>query len=279
MIGINKYQDRTINTLEVCENDAKAFANICTKCLGVAENDCILLTNEDVTLQRLQAGFNALKECTKPGDVIFIYWSGHGGQTASTNRQGQGSYDQFLVPYDGDTTKPFDTMLMEDTFGYWALQLNGRKIAMFLDACHSGGMAANAKSIGLNSGKSEMGGLKGRIFGSGSKGLSGEQESTNRDYVCMFGFGNFKRSKSLGQTGLYILASSSYDQISFEGEDMSVMTKYLVETIENGSGSLTHKDLKPMIATKVLDYVKKTHQVQQTVVEQDDLDPGLTLKP
>ncbi len=284
VIGINRYLDKKINTLEVCENDAKMFAQICTKFLGVEENDCIILINENATLQKLHAVFNTLKEYTKPEDIIFIFWSGHGGQTASTSRESQGSYDQFLVPYDGDTTKPFDTMLMEDTFGHWTLQLNGRNIVMFLDACYSGGMAAHAKSIGYNSNSKnsdngEMDGLRCKIFGSSSKSISGGNDSRNQNYVCKFGFGNFKRSKSLGQNGLYILASSSYDQISFEGENTSVMTKYLAETIENGSVSLTHKDLKGIIENKVLEYVKKRYQVQQTVVEQDDLNPGLNLKP
>jgi hypothetical protein len=58
------------------------------------------------------------------------------------------------------------------------------------------------------------------------------------------------------------------------------MTYFLLDAINNGSSAMTHKDITSAIKSKVNNYVRVHHSgTNQDIVEQDDLTPGLILKP
>jgi hypothetical protein len=58
------------------------------------------------------------------------------------------------------------------------------------------------------------------------------------------------------------------------------MTHCFIETIKNGSRNMTHKDIKQPVKGGVSQYSRHHRpNTKQTAVEQDDLTPGLRLKP
>ncbi len=259
--GVNVYKSKQINPLHCCANDAKAMAEVAVNYWGVDKESCVVLTDEEVTLANVSKVFNeVLPKYTRPGDQVFVYWSGHGDRLASgTTRQN----DCFLVPHDADLND-YNTMLNEHAFGNWLKNnLAGRDIILFLDACHSGGM----------------------LLG-GGKSLGGRQSLDDlvkgKDFVFDFGVGAAQSgSKSLGHVGMFAMASSSAEQLSFEGSrslGLSVATHYLIETIVNGDSSLTHKDLVDEIRPLVSAYVKKERPgSDQTIVAEDQLNPAVRL--
>lgn len=285
-IGVEKYKDSKITSLSAAVNDAKEMSNLFVKHCGVPQDNCAVLTNEQVTLEIVRKVLcDVLPAKTKPGDVIFFYWSGHGSRLSATwEDNAVGSFAHYLVPFDGDTSKPRDTMLMEGPFGQWVMKLNGRKLVFILDACHSGRMAAHSKEIASsneNTSKTTEPSLLTEILGEngGSKSLS---DSSDIFEPLTFGFTQLARSKALGQNGLVVLASSTGDELSFERRegDLSVMTYYLIDAIKNGSSGMTHKSLKGSFEKKVQEYIRKNYpSAKQSVVEQDDLNPALILKP
>ncbi len=256
-VGVGKYHDASIPQLEAASKDARAVAKLLTDQCGVRENNCIVLTDENVTRERIREVFCIdLPNTTKPGDIIFVYWSGHGGRYSATS--GDRPYTTYLVPFDGEKNNPESTMIQEGPFGQWVQRLDGRKFFFIIDSCYSGGMSKRAKSLGADT------------------------ESDENALAFRFCFTNFAGSKALGQQGLAVLSSSTGEELSWEREDgkLSVMTHYLIEEVKNGSHNMTHKDIKKPLKEKVTQYNQKFRpQARQTVVEQDELSPGLVLKP
>lgn len=244
--GINKYDDKRIRDLTCCVADAKAMGEVACERLGVKEKDCLVITDEQVTLASVRRIFTEiLPKCTHPGDQIFLYWSGHGDKASSGVTRAN---DSFLVPSDADVNDR-STMLDEHVFGEWLKNnLHGREIFLFLDACHSGGML--------------LGG--------------GNSKSLTRDPDFVFDFGanvSPAASKSLGHVGMFAMASSGEDELSWEGSGslgLSVATHYLIETLKEGDSSLTHKALVGEIRPLVDKYVKNNRPgATQTVKAYD----------
>lgn len=290
-IGIEKYEDSKIRALSVCASDAKAMAKLFQQHCGVEPDNCLMLTNEEATQKNLRRLFcEILPELVKPDDVVFCYWSGHGGRMAAVaGSSSTTGYSQYLVPHDGKLNSPAATMLLDDQFGHWLQKLDGCKIFFALDACHSGGMTIRAKNIFAipdtkEDVKPQANSLVGRFRDTDARSKSvGEiPVKDNENFTDFtFGFTSLQRSKAIGQKGVAVLASSSYNQLSFEREeeDLSIMTYYLIKTIVEGPDTMTHKDLKTKIRAGVDDYIKRNRpNTKQTVVEQDDLMPGLVLK-
>lgn len=237
-VGLNKYQDRRVPTLSLCANDANTFAKVAQNYMGVAADAYCVLTNEEANLATVRNAIcNVLPEMTEAGDEIFIYWSGHGGRMAT---EMNAKNDAYLITYDGDLDNPVETMLTEDMFGKWIQNsLKGRRVMLFVDACHSGGLLENG----------------------GSKGFATDV---------------FARSKSIGGDGVYVLASSCAEQFSYEARGdvtLSVMTHFLVDAIKKGDSTLTHNQLKGLVQGKTQDYVDEEYDAVQMVVDYDGLRP------
>ena len=162
--------------------------------------------------------------------------NGHGYRSAGQNRD----YRFYLVTYDADLKKPSSTMLSEDEFEHRMNDLAGRRILIFLDACFSGGMVDGAKSVGSYK--------PFNFLQDGGKGR-----------------------KALGQEGLFVMCSSNDEQVSWEGEDLSVMTHFLVNAIRSSSSNVTQADVKNKIKADVDEYVQEHVGSNQTVVSRDDI--------
>jgi hypothetical protein len=211
-IGIKTFRDPAIPGLEVSDKDAAAMADT-MRGKGKLDKSLVLL-DEKATRAAIEDVFcRQLADLTGPGDEIFIYWSGHGGQCVSLDPNKNNGVDEYLVPYDGrldDEQAIRKTMLLDDTFGLWMLKLSGRRIAVILDACYAAGQH--------NQGKSST----------ASRSIAGDAH---------FDFFNVRRTRALGQKELAMLASSTANQESFERKegDLSAMTYFLVRQLKQAT--------------------------------------------
>ncbi len=235
-IGISDYKDADIRDLHVCHTDAQVMA-AAMKERGRLDGLGVLV-NEHATRANIQAAIQELKLKSKPGDELFIYWSGHGGTCADTDGDEKDGLDEFLVPYDAVPGKIAETMVLDDEFGRWIQDLDGRRVVVILDACHSGGSCQGAK--GLKSTEAvqsatdspapspageKVNALVKRVQGGGASPDDGGWKSFLDD--------EFSRVKDIGQDDAAMLFSSAADEISAERRDgdLSVMTYFLVEMI------------------------------------------------
>ena len=251
-IGISDYKDDNISNLGICHVDAEKILKLFMERCGVEKDNTLLLANDKATLENIRKIVkDTLPRLTQPGDTVILFWSGHGGQTEDGKKE-------FLVPHDGSVGNIEGTMLMDETFGRWVQELDGRKVLIVLDACHSGGMAANAKTL--------------------SKSLGGDADWK----PLRFGFTQLAVAKNIGQKDAALIASSTSAEVSFvrKERDLSVLTYFVLETLSEAKSSLTHVQLCETIKPLVAQYIERNFEgKKQTVVMQDDMTEPLVMNP
>jgi hypothetical protein len=242
-VGISQYQSPQIRKLRVSHIDAEKFAEAMNKVGG--PDDSIVMLNEKATLKELQKTIcEKLPAATKPGDTVFIYWLGHGGQCADTIGGSANGMRQFLVPYDGNiknTDTIRDSMVMDTTFARWIQELDGRKVVIILDTCHSGGQAKpDIKDP--------------------TKGYLGEEDDESKAIPPNhFLEGEMEKfAKAIDQKDVAVLASCQANEPSFERRerDLSVMTFFALEKLRGG-GPVTLKQVGKFVEEQVPAYVKE----------------------
>lgn len=97
IVGIDQYQQsQRINTLQGATNDAKALANTLETVAGFPAANVTLLvsgTDPEPTGSNISDAVDAISKKIKPGDTLFVLYSGHG-----IDMDGK----SYLVPWDAD---------------------------------------------------------------------------------------------------------------------------------------------------------------------------------
>jgi metacaspase-1 len=113
--------------LNACEADAGDMARI------AAERDfetTTILTG-DATADAVTSAINDAAGKLEGGDILFLTYSGHGGQVPDTNGQEQDQLDETWVL--------FDRQLVDDElYSLYSQFPAGARILVFSDSCHSG---------------------------------------------------------------------------------------------------------------------------------------------
>lgn len=134
-IGLNKVDpekyDGWDGELNACENDARDMAEL-AKSLDY-RNRTMLLT-PDATSQNVTAALKKAAKELKSGDILFLTYSGHGGQVPDLNGDEKDRQDETWVL--------FDRQLVDDELYelYGAFE-DGVRIVVLSDSCHSGSVA------------------------------------------------------------------------------------------------------------------------------------------
>ncbi len=210
-IGIGKYRDPEISpTHDELRQSAVVLHDLMVQHGGLAKEQARLVVDEDATKANLREQITEwLPSITRPGDTVFIYFSGHAARLEDGDPSEPDGKDETIGPYDVDAgpkdlpqserLRRFrETNIVDDTLARWLQELHGRQIVLILDTCWSGGFIQ-------------------------SKGLS--QLLTNE----------LARTKDLVQPNTLVLTSCASDEQSlFEGTRNKTMwfTYCLTEAIE-----------------------------------------------
>lgn len=256
-IGISDYQDARIRDLRVSHLDARQMASV-MKEHGQLDH-AIVLVNEQATLEAIKKAIcETLKGQTAPGDEVFIYWSGHGGRCSDDGGDEKDGFDEYLVPHNGSMKNLEairNSMVIDDAFGRWVQELDGRRVVVILDTCFSGGQSA------------------------ASKGLPGvPSKAAEFDFFD----GDFARAKDLKQEESAVLASSAADQVSMERKEggLSVMTHILATMLAEDKEGVTLSAAFGKLKEAVPAYVREAFPgVEQTPVLFDTTTPPVYLRP
>lgn len=140
VIGISKYKDESINSLNFADRDARAFENFCIsdQGLGIPKENIKTFVNEEASYFNIISGLNWLKEIAKKDDQVYFYFAGHGDMESEQLKYG------YLLPYDSRSKNYLGMSLSLDILNKTANTLSAdRKAKVFLitDACHSGKLA------------------------------------------------------------------------------------------------------------------------------------------
>jgi hypothetical protein len=127
-------------------------------------------------------------------------------------------------------------MVLDDTFGRWIQELDGRRVLVVLDTCHSGGQGQEKS---LRTASTPAAPARGAF-----------------DFLD----GELARMKDIGQRETALLASSAASQVSFERRegDLSTMTYFLLGQLQADSRPLELKDAFAGLQSDVAKYVEAT---------------------
>lgn len=153
IVGVSEYGNPAIKNLAYADRDARAFAEFLKSPSGggFEEDRVKMLLNKDATLQNVKTAlFNFLRQ-TVDKDLVIIYFAGHGApEPANPN-------NNYLLCYDTDPNS-----LETTAFPMWdvntALQryIPSKRVVVFTDACHSGGISSDIATRGMSTTEDNM---------------------------------------------------------------------------------------------------------------------------
>lgn len=76
------------------------YAQRIAQAMGVADSNITLFRDGQLTLQGFDSAFHALQSRVQPGDGVFVYYSGHGGQVLKKNQAGPKKCIAGMVTHD-----------------------------------------------------------------------------------------------------------------------------------------------------------------------------------
>jgi hypothetical protein len=161
-IGIGKYLHPEIGaTHEELRHSAEVMYKTMLRRGKLDPKLSKLVTDQDATraaLEELVARW--LPSVSRPGDTVFIYFSGHAGPMPQMPNNAWDEQRVLLAPYDCDAAAPTmpiearltrlrNTCILDNTLARWLQELSGRQVVLILDTCHSGSMAQYTKQADL----------------------------------------------------------------------------------------------------------------------------------
>ncbi|KAH8614151.1 Caspase domain [Trypanosoma vivax] len=224
LIGIN-YTGKS-GQLSGCVNDVRCMLSALHN-ISFPITDCCILVDEEGfrgnTAEPTRA--NILKHMawlvydTRPGDVLFFHYSGHGTQTKSTKGSPE-KYDQCLVPldYDGE-----GAILDDDLFDLLVKHLPaGVRMTAVFDCCHSASLldlpfSFVGNNSALSSSRKEMRMVRQDNFSRGDVVMfSGcEDSGTSADVANTSSFGNGGRAAGGAATQAFIWTLLNTHQLNY----------------------------------------------------------------
>jgi hypothetical protein len=147
VIGINQYKpapDSAVNSprslwrnLSGCINDAEGMRALIVAKYGFREQDITSLLNTEASRERIIAEIKKLISISEKGDVVFIFYAGHGSQVINSLSVEKDKKDESIVP--SDAYKGAADIRDKELAGYFNQLLDkGVLLTVIFDSCHSG---------------------------------------------------------------------------------------------------------------------------------------------
>jgi hypothetical protein len=140
LVGINDYLSPEVPDLRGCANDVAAWHDLLVRRGGFPERGIMTLLDGDATGLAIRSELERLLVDSKPGDVAFFVFSGHGTLTLTLDPTEATGVNQALCAVDMDWNDP-GTFLEDDWIcARICASRPGVAIRFIPDCCHSGSM-------------------------------------------------------------------------------------------------------------------------------------------
>jgi len=194
LIGIAAY--RHIRPLAKAATDARDLYDTLLQ-NGYSQDNISLLLDEQATKPAISDKLDWLARRAGPDDTVVIFFSGHGAQLIGGFWPGE-----YLCPVEATLDKVRDTFISDEEFTTALRAIRAGRLAVFLDACHAGGVGEPKDPV-----VQVKGGLSEAAY-----------------------------TRFLAQ-GRVIIASCKPDEVSYELAEMrnSLFTHYLLEGLRGGA--------------------------------------------
>jgi len=245
-VGVSVYESPEIADLSYASLDAAAVAELLMQSPDLTSERTLVLLDQQATRAAIEDALRWLGEMTKEEDTVLLYLAGHGASTSDLDGdEADGdALDEAYLPHDavrGDPT----TYILDDDLGEWIEQLAATSVAMFFDACYSGGQSRQAGESALEALPS--------------------QDSTARDILT---------SGMPAQTRAVLAACQPWEQ-AYESRSLGhgVFTHFLLhgledrETDANGDGTVSMQELSSYVISSIGDWTATRPEKQEPVLE------------
>jgi hypothetical protein len=144
LIGINRYLYGP--SLAGCVSDALLMRAILQESFGFTDQQITLVTDAAATRAGILAAFDALVDATAPGDLVLIYYAGHGSRMTDREGDEPSGFDSTIVPCDSGRKLIPNRDITDDEIHLKLAALAGIPACttLIFDCCHSGTLARNA---------------------------------------------------------------------------------------------------------------------------------------
>lgn len=134
LVGVNIYQLPGAD-LRGCVNDVVDIGNALVKFFDFDAAKIRVLTDGKATTKAMRREFTNLIDGAKPGDVLYIHYSGHGSNVPDVSGDEDDGRDEILCPTDLNWSDPFLDDWIRTTFDQVPKGVN---LSVIFDCCHSG---------------------------------------------------------------------------------------------------------------------------------------------
>ena len=153
VVGTSEYSSRGVAPLKYADKDAEAFAKFLQtpEGGGFQPDHMRILLNKDATLSKLQEALIDFLQQAIDKDLVIIYFAGHGLPDPARLQ------NLYLLTYDADPSR-----LGTTAFPMWQIKdvleryISAKRIVVFSDACHSGGISVDFATRGMDATKSNL---------------------------------------------------------------------------------------------------------------------------
>jgi len=126
--------------LDGCVNDAMSIRTLLESKYGFDDGQIAFLSNEKATRQGIIDGIKRLIGTSQKGDVVVVYFAGHGSQIRNTASSEADQKDETIVPSDGYLGVA-DIRDKEINELFYQLSEKGVILTAIFDSCHSGSIS------------------------------------------------------------------------------------------------------------------------------------------
>jgi hypothetical protein len=145
-IGVSKYQDTTIQSLQYADADAQSVYDYFRDTFGLPKSQIFLLMNEQATLREIKSvlGTQLAARANDPRDTVVLYFAGHGMRERVTWSADSDGLSKYFLPHDTARHDLYSTALDMDEITNILRRLVPERVVVLLDSCFSG--AAGSRS-------------------------------------------------------------------------------------------------------------------------------------
>jgi len=134
------FASRLAAQLSGCHDDVNNMKNYLISTQGFREDELLILMDDGhhpaPTRENMISAFRRITEYSQPGDVVFVHYSGHGGQVVNTTGDEESGYDSSLVPVDYQSA---GQIIDDEILDILVKPMKaGVHVTAVMDSCHSG---------------------------------------------------------------------------------------------------------------------------------------------
>ncbi|MDH3528614.1 MAG: caspase family protein, partial [Acidobacteriota bacterium] len=280
LVGISKY-DRGSNEKDKdwwdlhTDGDVEILAETLVRKFKFKPENITILADEEVSFSGkkiapvkptgalIKSTFQkVLTDRTKPGDVVYFHFSGHGQQVPDTNGDEIDGMDESLVPSDYVSQKDGSKNIKDDEISVLLEKLSAKKpsnVTITLDSCFSG-TATRGDAIARG------GEWKGKPI---DKKFAGKTDDSAADFITR---GGGSRGGDSEQKYVFISAASqrqtAKEMKDTDGRSYGVFSYSLAKVFDQAGENTTYRDL----FSRLTDVVTTRQDNQNPQIEGSEID-------